>query len=173
MGKSRKREGTRIMKRIETMIIEKVLLRSCFGANPKLAKEYGTTEVTIDFQRNGNGRELVDFISYDPKKDIFRCMEIKISMQDFRSNAKKSWYGNYNYLVLSYDLYQEQSLDNWKSEIPAHVGIIVINTSTLERETVKRSSAIEIDDVQKDMLKNSLIRTLFYQNQNDSWYLRK
>ena len=173
MGKSRKREGTRIMKRIETMIIEKVLLRSCFGANPKLAKEYGPTEVTIDFQRNGNGRELVDFISYDPKKDIFRCMEIKISMQDFRSNAKKSWYGNYNYLVLSYDLYQEQSLDNWKSEIPAHVGIIVINTSTLERETVKRSSAIEIDDVQKDMLKNSLIRTLFYQNQNDSWYLRK
>lgn len=173
MGKSRKREGTRIMKRIETMIIEKVLLRSCFGANPKLAKEYGTTEVTIDFQRNGNGRELVDFISYDPKKDIFRCYEIKISMQDFCSKAKKSWYGNYNYLVLSFDLYKEQSLDKWKSEIPAHVGIIVVNTSTLEKETVKRGSAIEIDDVQKDMLKNSLIRTLFYQNQNDSWYLRK
>lgn len=24
-----------------------------------------------------------------------------------------------------------------------------------------------------NMLKNSLIRTLFYQNQNDDWYLRK
>lgn len=161
------------MKRVDTMVIEKMLLNSCFGSNPKLAREYGTNEVTIDFQRNGNGREIVDFLSYDPKKDIFRCYEIKVTMADFHSKAKKSWYGNYNYLVISSDLYTEQSLEQWEKEVPKHVGIIVINTSTLEKETVKKSRRCDIDTKINIMLKDSLLRTLFYQNQNDNWYLRK
>ena len=160
------------MKRTETKIIEKVLLESCFGANPKLAKEYGTTEVTIDFQRNGNGKELVDFISYNAKRDIFKCYEIKVTMQDFKSKAKKSWYGNFNYLVISKDLYEKQSLKEWKEQIPKNVGIIVINTNTDEKICVSRSSKEEISRDQKDMLKNSLIRSLFYQNQKKEWYLR-
>lgn len=109
------------MKRIDTMIIEKVLLKSCFGSNPKLAKEYGTTEVTIDFQRNGNGRELVDFMSYDAKKDVFRCYEIKVTIEDWHSKAKKSWFGNYNYLVVSKDLYEKQDISKWKQELPDNV----------------------------------------------------
>jgi hypothetical protein len=52
------------MKTEQTLIIEKVLLRGCFGANPSLAIEYDTSEVTIGFQRNGNGKEIVDFLSY-------------------------------------------------------------------------------------------------------------
>ena len=35
------------MKRSETIIIESILYRNLFGTNPSLAKEYGTTEVTI------------------------------------------------------------------------------------------------------------------------------
>lgn len=35
------------MKRVDTMVIEKVLLSYCFGSNPKLATDYGTTEVII------------------------------------------------------------------------------------------------------------------------------
>lgn len=69
------------MKRSETIIIENALYQDLFGANPSLAKEYGTTEVTI--QRKKQKRELVDFMSYDAKKDIFRCYEIKVSMSDF------------------------------------------------------------------------------------------
>ena len=161
------------MKRIETMIIEKVLLDSCFGTNPKLAKEYGTTEVTIDFQRNGNGKELVDFISYDARKDIFRCYEIKVTMQDFKSKAKKSWYGNYNYLVLSSELFSQIPLEEWEKNIPNDVGIIVINPSSLLKRTVRRSKKKDLSDKEKDTLKNSIIRTLFYQNQKDDWYLRK
>jgi len=160
------------MKRIETMIIEKVLLASCFGSNPKLAKEYGTTEVTIDFQRNGNGKEIVDFMSYNPKDDIVKCYEIKVTMQDFNSNAKKSWYGNYNYLVLSAELYNEQSLEFWKEKTPVTVGIIVINTETTVKMCVKRAKFI-CCSMDKSALKDSLIRTLFYQNQKDDWYLRK
>lgn len=155
------------------MMIEKVLLQSCFGSNPKLAKEYGTAEVKIDFVRNGNGKESVDFLSFDPKTDIFKCYEIKISMADFHSNAKLSWHGNYNYLVLSNTLFEQQSLEKWKKEIPVNVGIIVVNTDTGWKRIVKRSKKLEIDKLQKEMLKNSLIRTMFYQNQNENWYLRK
>lgn len=161
------------MKRIETMVIEKALLQSLYGTNPKLAKEYGTTEVTIDFQRNGNGKEIVDFMSYDPKKDTFRCYEIKVTMQDFKSKAQKSWYGNYNYLVLSSELYKEKPLEWWIGEIPRYVGIVVVNPESLGSNSVVRASKKVINGEQKDMLKDSLIRTLFYQNQNDNWYLRK
>lgn len=160
------------MKRTETRKIEKTLLLSCFGANPRLAKEYGTTEVTIDFQRNGNGRELVDFMSYDAKKNLFRCYEIKVTMADFKSKAKKSWYGNYNYLVLSKALYLEQSLEDWKMSIPSHVGILVVNPESQSRKTIRKAVFTEISEEDKDMLKRSLIRTLFYQNQNNDWYLR-
>ena len=41
------------------------------------------------------------------------------------------------------------------------------------KETVKRAKQIGITTDASNMLKNSLIRTLFYQNQNDDWYLRK
>lgn len=112
------------MKTVETMIIEKVLLKSCFGSNPKLANEYGTNEVTLSSFGITNGKEIVDFLSYDSKKDIYRCYEIKVSMSDFKSSAKKSWYGNYNYLVIFSTLFSEKDVDFWKREIPAGVGLI-------------------------------------------------
>lgn len=151
------------MKRDETKKIENILLRCCFGSNPKIAKEYGTTEVTIGFQRDGMGKEIVDFISYNPTKNIFRCYEIKISMSDYRSKAKKSWYGDYNYLVLSSELYEKQSLNKWKEELPPYVGILVIDPDINEKQCVKKPQKIEINDAMKNILKDSLIRTLFYQ----------
>lgn len=109
------------MKREETKIIEQTLYRNLFGNNPKLAREYGTNEVTLGFSRDGrinNGKtEIVDFLSYDVRKDLFRCYEIKVTMSDFRSHAAKSWYGNYNYLVLSNELYYQQSLYWWKDQV--------------------------------------------------------
>lgn len=153
------------MKTAETLKIEQVLHKSLFGFNPKLAKEYGATEVTVGFQRDAHGHEIVDFLSYDPKKDIFKCYEIKVTMADFHSDAAKSWHGNYNYLVLSRDLYLKQDIMEWISEIPAGVGIITINTDNGLKETVRRAVKRDIDADTKEMLKNSLIRTLFYQNQ--------
>lgn len=160
------------MKTVETMIIESILLDSCFGSNPKLAKEYGTCEVTIDFQRNGNGKELVDFISYDARKDVFRCYEIKVSMSDFKSKAKKSWYGDYNYLVITNELYKQQSLDDWKSQIPDGIGIIVVHCESYWKETVWKAKKRDVDQIVKDMLLKSMLRSLFYQNVNSAFYLR-
>ena len=152
------------MKRSETIIIESVLYQDLFGTNPSLAKEYGTTEITIQFLKKK--KELVDFMSYDARKDIFRCYEIKVSMNDFRSKAAKSWYGNYNYLVLSRDLYMQQSLENWKEPVPKHVGIIFVNVDAeyKHKKVVKRPEYIDVPKEEKELLKRSLIRTLFYQN---------
>lgn len=161
------------MKRIDTMIIEKVLQQSLFGSNPKLAKEYGTTEVTISHYGMTDGKEIIDFVSYNTDKDTFRCYEIKVTMQDFHSSAKKSWFGNYNYLVLSEDLYKEKPLEWWVSKIPTGVGIIVVNITTTEKRTVVNPKKKSISAEYKTVLRNSLLRTLFYQNQNDNWYLRK
>lgn len=152
------------MKTEKTLIIERVLLEGCFGANPSLAKEYGTSEVTIDFQRNGNGKEIVDFLSYDAKTNSFRCYEIKVTMQDFKSKAKKSWYGNYNYLVVSSELLMEQSKEAWREELPEGVGLIAVDTETGDRKTIITPKRQAIAPETTDMLKTSLLRTLFYQN---------
>lgn len=154
------------IKRPDTIAIENVLLKSCFSPNnPRLAKDYGTSEVTIGFQRDSNGHEIVDFMSYDAKDNIFKCYEIKVTMSDFHSKAKKSWYGNYNYLAISENLYAQQSLDKWKSELPSNIGLIVIDPETGSKRSVIKAKRTEISADTADMLKNSLIRTLFYQNQ--------
>ncbi len=160
------------MKTDKTIVIEKILKKSLFGSNPKLAKEYGGTEVTIGFQRDKHQKQIVDFMSYDPKNAIFRCYEIKVSTSDFRSKAMKSWVGHFNYLVLTEELFDQQSLDVWKSEIPDYVGIIVVNITDSGKKTIKKAARVNISDCQSSTLKDSLIRTLFYQNQNPNWYLR-
>ena len=151
------------MKTAETLNIERMLLESCFAPNnPKLAKDYGVAEVTVGFQRDRQGHERVDFLSYDARKDIFKCYEIKVSMNDFNSDAKLSWYGNYNYLVMPKGLYEEKEPSWWANEVESYVGIIIIGNDC--KKTVKKPKYVEISTEQKDMLKNSLIRSLFYQN---------
>ena len=87
------------MKTQETKQIEQLLFDGLFGTNPSLAVEYGTIEVKIGTAKNHKKAEYVDFMSYDMRKNIFRCYEIKVSLSDLKSKANMSWYGNYNYLV--------------------------------------------------------------------------
>ena len=158
----------------ETKQIEKILLDSCFGTNPSLAIEYGTMEVTIDFPRNKNKKEIVDFMTYDAKKDTIKCYEIKVSLQDLLSDAKKSWYGHYNYLVVTNSLYLMLPEDDWRKEVPKGVGLIIINPETRDKISVFKATKQVVDDNMKEALKRSLIRTLFYkwsklQNQKFFW----
>ena len=58
---------------------------------------YGCEEITIGFSNNAHGKELnndneiVDFMTMD-SKGIIRCFEIKVSLSDLKSKAKKSFY---------------------------------------------------------------------------------
>lgn len=153
------------MKTQETLKIEQMLLEGCFAPNnPNLAKEYGIAEVTVGFQRDRQGHERVDFLSYDARKNIFRCYEIKVSMNDFKSEAKKSWCGNYNYLAITEKLFGEKPLEWWNEHVPSHVGIIVFNTKSETKRSVKKATKIDVTKKCYEMLKDSLIRCLFYEN---------
>lgn len=73
-------------KRKETLGIEAALQK-----DTRIKRIYGCEEITIGFYNNGHGNEIVDFMTMD-SKGIIKCYEIKVTIQDFKSDAKKSWY---------------------------------------------------------------------------------
>lgn len=160
------------MKSNDTIKIEQLLHKQCFKTHPKLANEFGTTEVQLCDYKITKGIEYVDFLSYDAN-DIFRCYEIKVSLADFHSNAKKSWYGHYNYLVMSTDLYNQKDKTYWRKEIPKGIGLITFDLITGHRTSIFKATRNEIDDNIYNMLKNSLLKTLFYQNHKFRIYKEK
>lgn len=61
-------------------------------------------------------------------------------------------------------IYLKQSLYEWKEQIPYYVGIIVVNVERRSKWVAKRPTPMEVSAGMKFMLRQSLIRTLFYQN---------
>ncbi|MGG4288320.1 hypothetical protein ABEW81_11040 [Priestia megaterium] len=118
------------------------LERAIYGATNKQGV-FGCFEVTIGWF----GNERVDYMTYDTK-GVWRCYEVKVSVSDFRSKAKKTFCGHYNYFVMTSELYQKV-----KEEVPSHIGIYV------GRTCVKRAKKQELL-VEEKVLKDSLIRSL-------------
>ncbi len=105
---------------------------------------FGCFEVTI-----GNlGHERVDFLTLDTK-GVWRCYEIKVTKQDFRSNAAQTFVGNYNYFVMPFDLYEQVAQD-----IPEGVGVYVPT-----RGIVKPPKRQELG-APVDLLYRSMIRSM-------------
>ena len=63
---------------------------------------FGCFEVTIGWF----GKEIVDFITYDTNAEV-RCYEIKVSKADFKSEAKKTFIGHFNYFIMPESLYKQ------------------------------------------------------------------
>ncbi len=75
---------------------------------------------------------IVDTLSCLTKFDgsrEWRCYELKVTKADFRSTAKLSFVGHYNYFVLPSKLYEEV-----KTEIPTGIGVLVYRPYTVEEE---------------------------------------
>lgn len=141
-----------------TLKIEQLLSEMC--AQKRI---YGCEEVTIGFYNQGRGNEIVDFITMD-SKGIIKCYEIKVSLQDLKSSAKKSWYGHYNYLVVSQELYDK--IGNWDDYIPKSVGIMVLTgqkSSYLASRRKPKLSKVSNEDLH--MLKESMIRSMYYKKE--------
>lgn len=143
-------------KRKETIVIEEAMHRMC-----REKRIYGCEEVTIGFPNNGHGNEIVDFLTMD-SKGILRCYEIKVSLQDLKSKAKKSWYGHYNYLLVCENLYDK--ISDWPQYIPDFVGISVASPSYpgMEIKNVRKPIRQELTSYQQLMVKESFIRSLWY-----------
>ena len=96
---------TKITKQLEDLLAAKFKPRS----------EFYVFECTLGW----NGTEIVDCVMYNCYRDVY-CYEIKQSINDFHSKAKKSFFGNYNYYVMPLELYNKV-----KDEIPNGVGVYV------------------------------------------------
>ena len=119
------------------------LEKSLWESTSKLGV-FGCFEVTIGF----GGNERVDYLTYDTK-GIWRCYEIKVSKEDFYSDAAKTFIGNYNYFVMPEKLYEEV-----KEDIPKHIGV------HSGRYCVKNARRQELG-VDEQVLKDSIIRSLY------------
>lgn len=137
---------------------------------------YGCEEVTIGFRGRGMGNEIADYMTMDSKGKL-SCYEIKVTMQDLKSTAKKSFYAHKNYLVVTEALYEDinrAEIDLEAYGIPLYVGIMTAKIKydengnpvdrqtwdfwSCERKPIKKDISIE-DSI---MLKESLIRSMFW-----------
>lgn len=66
-------------------------------------------------------RERVDLLMYE-STGAWKCFEIKNTVADFRSSAKLSFWGDYNYYILNADIYETV-----KDEIPKHIGVWLVH----------------------------------------------
>lgn len=105
---------------------------------------FGCFEVTIGWY----GDERVDYMTYNTKGE-WRCYEIKCNKTDFHSKAKKTFIGNYNYYVMTKELYEQI-----KDEIPSYIGVYI------GRVLVKRPRKQELV-IDEQILKDSFIRSLY------------
>ena len=139
-----------LAKRQETLDIEQALRK-----DTREKRIYGCEEITIGFHNNGYGNEIVDFMTMD-SKGIIRCYEIKVTIEDFKSDAKKSWYGHYNYLIVGRELWKQHK-DYILENIPKHIGIVGSSLSSYRK--CKRQ---DISQEQAMILKESMIRSMYY-----------
>jgi hypothetical protein len=109
------------------------------------------------------GKERCDFITYDTKS-IWKCYEIKQSVEDFHSKAAHTFCGHYNYFVMTKDVYEKV-----KDEIPIHIGAYI--KSGKEVCSIKKAKKQELT-VDEKILKDSFLRSIFreaekYYNMDD------
>lgn len=121
----------------------------------KVKREYGCEEVTIGFKKSGHGDEIVDYMTMDASS-IFRCYELKVTLSDLKTDHKLSFYGNYNYLVVSDTLYEKCPV--WDNYIPPYAGIITGTELKIKRPAKKR---VISEEAQK-MLEDSLLRSIYW-----------
>ncbi len=89
-------------------------------------------------------KKIVDLMLYNINTKIWRCYEIKISVSDFHSQNGHNFVGNYNYYILTNEVYEQV-----KDEIPDYVGVYL---SSRMYEPVKKAKKQEIKFSQEEML---------------------
>ncbi|WP_352416365.1 hypothetical protein [Oscillibacter ruminantium] len=94
---------------------ETLRLEDAIWSATKNQGTFGCFEVTIGWF----GKERVDYMTYNTKGE-FRCYEIKVSVADFHSKAAITFVGDFNYYVLTRELYEKV-----KDEIPKGIGVYI------------------------------------------------
>lgn len=113
---------------------------------------YGCFEVTLGI----SGDEIVDFITTDAKNEI-RCYEIKVSKADLNSGAKKSFVGDFNYFVMTRELWNALNKER-KWEAYYGIGVLVDNEYGLE--CVRKAKRKPVHFATRAKLMGSMVRSM-------------
>lgn len=119
---------------------------------------YGGFEITLG---DGYGNERVDFMTMDCY-DNFKCYEIKVSYGDLKSKCKLSFHGDYNYLVLSWNLYEylmeNDMLNNYMDM--GKVGILYYSQENNNFVVVSKAKKMTVLAAEKVKLMHCMVRSL-------------
>ena len=102
-------------------------------------------EIIVEEVSMPDDQGIVDTLACRTKPDgthEWRCYELKVSKSDFKSTAKISFIGHYNYYVMPKPLY-----DATKAEIPSHIGVMVYlpyDKEAMESEALRTRSSQRI-----------------------------
>lgn len=118
---------------------------------------FGCFEVTIGWF----GKERVDYITYDTNTTI-RCYEIKVTMADLKSKAKQTFIGDYNYLVVTNELWEKIQADSELSWKYYHQGILVFSelSHNIGITSVKKARKQKVSIGTKGLVLESMVRSL-------------
>lgn len=108
----------------------------------------------IDIKKIGKRNEIVDILLWESNKDNWKCFEIKISKNDFHSSCSKTFIGDYNYYIMTEELYEQV-----KDEIPKEIGVYTNRSGWLLylRKKAKKQD-LKID---KQVIYYSMIKSLY------------
>lgn len=127
---------------------------------------YGAFEVSVGYLAyGGGGYERADYVTVGTDGTI-RAYELKTSVSDFRSKAKLSWIGHYNYLVTTRRVYEK--ID--PHEVGWSVGIIVDDgekgMSVVRKPHKQQRSVGQAAEIVESMMKAAARDAgKFYQNE--------
>ena len=128
-----------------------------FESKANNAGIYGAFEVALG---DGYGNEYVDYMTMKSDGE-FRCYELKQSYNDFHSKAKISFYGDYNYYVLTEELY---NLLQEKGESPFwNCGVYIRkfnSQSTAYLELIKKAPKRTVTPWMRYELTHCMVRSL-------------
>lgn len=116
---------------------------------------YRCFEVSMGISVYNQPRERVDFLTY-ASDGIVRCYEIKVSVSDFKSTAKKTFFGDYNYFVFTKELYEKlKDTIELRDYLYMGVGVVVKGQGVVIKPKHKVITA-----GQKVMIMESMMRSL-------------
>lgn len=150
----------------ETLVVEQCLVQH----TSKLGV-YGVKEVSLRKNAYGKIDERVDYMTID-NTSVIRSYEIKVTKSDFLSDAHLSWWGDYNYLVVTDTLFPKiEGLDEYNKLIFSGVGIITVDLDSHNVKVARRPGKKQVSISQRTAVIESMVKSA--SNQLQQIYLTK
>lgn len=120
---------------------------------------YGVKEVSLRKNAYGKIDERVDYMTID-NTSVIRCYEIKVTKSDFLSGAHLSWWGDYNYLVVTDTLLPKiDKLPEYSKLAFSGVGIITLGLESNNVIVVRKPRKKQVSISQRTAVIESMVKS--------------